>query len=171
MHSPSVRDIDLVKECMSQGCVVCVETDAEPRPVWVVVNTMNNINSARLVCIDRPRTVCATHLFFTTEDSFPCSHERYKSWRELDEMSWNFFLFSFTLNFALLNLLPYFSFLLLRGFSSLLFVSWCQIISGHNQSESAVWCRGGLGRTQGLHIVFPSLSKKKGTVNVCVCAC
>lgn len=39
------------------------ESDAEPRPVWVIVNTMNNIYSERLVCIDRPRTVCAPHLF------------------------------------------------------------------------------------------------------------
>lgn len=39
------------------------ETDAEPRPVWVIVNTMNNFYSERLFSIDRPPSVCAPHLF------------------------------------------------------------------------------------------------------------
>ena len=53
-------------------CGVC--GDAEPRPAQVIVNTMNNIYSERLVRIDRPRTVCTSSL--AAEDSFPHSHER-----------------------------------------------------------------------------------------------
>ncbi len=59
---------------------VCVptsraETDAEPRPGRVIVNTMNNIYSERLVCIDRSRTVCVCvcTLSLAVEDSFPDS--------------------------------------------------------------------------------------------------
>lgn len=58
-------------------------TNAEPRPVWIIVNTMNNIYSERLACIDRFPPVCAAHLFLLRIDPPPPS-----LWKtdELDEM-------------------------------------------------------------------------------------
>lgn len=113
-------------------CGVC--GDAEPRPVRVIVNTMNNIYSERLVCIDRPRTVCTSSL--AAEDSFPYSHERYKSCRELCEMSWNFL--QQTLLFWICYFSSAFFVYTLLSLCCLCPAVWCQIISGQNQSESAV---------------------------------
>lgn len=77
------------------------------------------------------------------EDSFPYSHER------LYEISWNFFTPKFTLLDDTLLLLSHkhakTTHVHLHIACSLLSCFcpgvWCQIISGQNQSESAVWCR------------------------------
>lgn len=60
---PRVKDIDLertYKEPRPTGCVETgkAEMDAEPRLVWVIVNTMKNIYSESLVYIDRSQSAC-----------------------------------------------------------------------------------------------------------------
>lgn len=152
----------------SWGCMIWVETgwagmDAEPRPLWGTVNTMNNIYSERLVCIDRLWIVCAPYLFL------PCSHEINRSWKELDEMSCK--------NFCTFWTLLYFSFLTPQKFRNYMHTcahlhacslnclcpgDWCQIISAQNQQCDA-------GRKGRLAYCFPSLVKKKGTLSLPVC--